>query len=25
MNVIVAKQCLWTHCLIKRLWNWVAS
>jgi len=25
MNAIVAKQCLSFHCVIKTLWNWIAS
>jgi len=26
MNAIVAKQCLlWRHCIINRVWIWIAS
>jgi len=25
MNAIVPKQCLWTDCVTKILWNWIAS
>jgi len=25
MNAIVAKQCLWPHCAIKRHWKWITS